>query len=232
VGHAFPILAQRFARAPARRHKALGDRAGEGFQMTDRSSIAVVTSHVRTAALALLAALVVVLLWGGGDSRGTEPGRVVIDPALMSISGDVALFLEIPGIPGESATGGQEGDIDIESMTLAANRSPRSRLSFTPAQIAKGIDKASPKLLSALTAGTVLSTATVTARQTNENGEQEVAGTWLFENVTVVDLADVVSTSAGGQESLSLRYGKITFTYGEGPATVSTCWDVDAQAAC
>ena len=56
----------------------------------------------------------------------------------------------------------------------------------------------------------------------------------MFENVTVVDLTDVVSTSAGGQESLSLRYGNITFTftYGEGPAAVSSCWDVDAQAAC
>jgi len=67
--------------------------------MTDRSSIAVVTSHVRTAALALLAALVVVLLWGGGDGRGTEPGRVVIDPALMSISGDAPSFWRFPAFP-------------------------------------------------------------------------------------------------------------------------------------
>ena len=64
------------------------------------------------------------------------------------------IFLEIPGIPGESTAEGQENSIDVLSYSWGAAGGDGARARLQPLNVSKNVDAASPLLFQRLVQGT------------------------------------------------------------------------------
>lgn len=136
------------------------------------------------------------------------------------------IFLQIPGIPGESIVRGYENWIDITSMGEEFSRRTCGGIT-----LAKGLDKASPLLALAAVNADPVAQATVAVRG---NGETQVEFLRLVLNDVLVASTTIQSTDANQavSESVRLLPRSVSITYrqqdskgGLGPAmtTVITC---------
>jgi len=108
-----------------------------------------------------------------------------------------SVFLELPGITGESSTPGHAGVMQIDSFSLTANQ-------FS---IIKAIDSASPQILSAFAKGTTFATGSILFYST-----AIPTGT----PASVFTLGDIVGTiqTIGTSEQDTFSFGTVTRTVG------------------
>jgi type VI secretion system secreted protein Hcp len=158
----------------------------------------------------------------------------------------VEIFLKLDGIDGESTKTGHENEIEVFSVSGAANNtssvgygtgSGAGRVDLAPLSFSKQADKASPLLFLKCCDGTHIATGKVTFR--------EAGGTAPVEFL-IYDLGECFVTSwsqagsdGGGKptESLALTYKKINITYfpqnadGTKGDKVPAGWDIGTNAA-
>jgi type VI secretion system secreted protein Hcp len=138
---------------------------------------------------------------------------------------NVDIFLRMDGIQGESFDSVHVGEIDVLSFVWdgICSSGGTAPATFSPVQVFKRTDKATPLLLKAAAQGSVISDATLTVRK---------AGNQPLEFL-VIEFQDVLIT--GGGDNLSFVFGKIQFRYtpqaadGSGEAPIVFGWDVEAN---
>lgn len=157
------------------------------------------------------------------------------------------IFLQIPGVPGESKDANHPGWIDVLSfthgianpVTSQTGTGGASKPTHADFQVGKLLDKASAPLDLMVNQGTVLTSPVVVEFQ--KTGSSTGSKPVVFYRVTLTDaVVDSVSTSgsAGGDsisESITIHYKKIKWQYypidanGKVGAPVTSEWDVAAN---
>ncbi len=154
-------------------------------------------------------------------------------------------FLVLDGIPGESNDRAHPAAIEIVSFSFGAANSGRvgapgtgaGKVSFSDISFSKVIDKASPLLYLRTANGARIPKATLFLRTTSSNPVLEYY-TVTLSDVLVTSM--VTSGSSGGgvpNESFSLSFGKIEFSYrpqkpdGSLDAPIKSGWDVVSNRA-
>ena len=133
------------------------------------------------------------------------------------------LFLEIDGIPGESADSTFKGQIDLDGWGWQASNSGSmhqgggggsGKSSFSDLSCQMRVSKATPKIFEHIALGTHIPKAVLRARKAG--GKQEV-----YLTITMEDLL-ISSYSTGGSggdmmgsDSLSMNFAKVTYEYKE-----------------
>jgi len=152
-------------------------------------------------------------------------------------------YLKIGDIEGDSTVSGHENQIELMSVTVGANMPTGSRSSggsATTARVAmsdialvKQTDKASTKLFLACCSGTHYAEAVISVNRPDGQGNLVEYANWTLEDVVVSSFTHGASGDDMPVESISLNFGKITFTYTPtDPATAASQgsltagWDV------
>ncbi len=139
----------------------------------------------------------------------------------------IDLYLTIPGIPGESQSTfrlpGGPSTVPMElhsfswgmSNTVNIGRQSGSgagRAQFSDLNIAKNFDSASPLLMTALTQGTLLKSATLSLVKSSSAAYANTAYlTYQLQDVAVTAISDSGADSV--EESISFAFGLVTVTY-------------------
>jgi type VI secretion system secreted protein Hcp len=152
-------------------------------------------------------------------ARGAEPKQTA------------GVFLELEGIPGESADAKYQGQIDVQSFSLSAQRGgegENAKTNFNDFFILKPYDAASPALLVACGEGRTIAHAVLTVRGSSAGGEPREYLKYTFTDLTVSRINQVVG-GGGAQEELNFRYGSVVieYTLPDGKV-VRRGWDVKA----
>jgi type VI secretion system secreted protein Hcp len=163
---------------------------------------------------------------------------VTIDAALAAFGGATDLFLKLPGIDGSSTNARHENEIDVADVGWSLTNATGTPAAATLSDITmtKGIDVASPKLLSAAAAGTTFFVATLTAERPGS-----VPFTFAQLNLFGVRVASISQTATranGFDEKIALRAGIVQLVYttqkadgSKGPS-VTGCWNLTSHTAC
>jgi type VI secretion system secreted protein Hcp len=133
-------------------------------------------------------------------------------------------FLKIDGIPGESQDAKHKDEIHLESWSFGAQQSGTfafgggggaGKVAMQDFHFVMTVNKASPKLFLACSTGEHIKQAVLTCRKAGKNQQD-------FYKVTFYDmLVSSFQTSGSGssttlpQESISLNFAKIEFSYQE-----------------
>lgn len=141
-------------------------------------------------------------------------------------------FLELDGVPGESTDARYPGMIKLNSFSLGIQRSAAGKPAFSDVSFSKLIDKSSPLLYLHSAAGKHLKVAILHAVSRSGTGQFEFY-TVKLTDVVISSVATAGSTSdALPQESFSLNFTKIEFTYtpqrpdGTADVAVKSGWDI------
>jgi type VI secretion system secreted protein Hcp len=193
----------------------------------------------------VVALLVVVLAFAvvarshdGPDSSSEPPPAVTLDAALAAFGGATDLFLKLPGIDGSSTNARHENEIDIADVSWSLSNATGTPAAATLSDITmtKGIDVASPKLLSAAAAGTTFFAATLTAEKPGSTPFTFVQLN-LF-GVRVASITQTANRASGFDEKIALRAGIIQLVYTtqkadgtKGPSVIG-CWNLASHTAC
>jgi type VI secretion system secreted protein Hcp len=121
------------------------------------------------------------------------------------------LFLELDGIPGESADERHADAIEVFSFSWGVGSAGDARPSFSSFTFTKRVDRASPQLLLRVAGGQVIPSAVFSVGDTaNRQDFLE----YCMTNVRVRDLSTAGSAGeAHPTESVSLDYGTLFQTY-------------------
>jgi len=164
----------------------------------------------------------------------------------------VDLYLSIPGLtdePGAQDTGTATIDsvqylqISTFAFSVAGQQGQSSgasgagagKVQFSPFSITLPVDKATPQLFQACSAGKVFPTATVLVRD-GGSGPAPTTQQYAFRQVVVQSLAVSVSADSD-QQSVSFGYGSLSISYtpvtaqGQPGAPVSAGWDLATNQA-
>ena len=127
--------------------------------------------------------------------------------ALAAAHGQTSAWLDFSGqIKGESADGAHPGWITIQGFGLGTQLQSGHRGSFS---LTKQVDRASPPLFLACAVGTHYPGANLDLNSTPDN--TRLARLELVDVSIVADLT--ASTATGLTETVTLEFGKITYTY-------------------
>jgi len=138
-------------------------------------------------------------------------GILASEPALAAFD----MFLDIPGIPGESRDAKHKNQIDVLSYShtfAPGDKVKGARTNCSLVQIGKFVDRASPALALRAVTGQSIPTMTLTVQQAGEKALE-------FYTVTMQDVTVVSSqvNGAGGddrmEENVSLNMGSATIEY-------------------
>jgi type VI secretion system secreted protein Hcp len=134
----------------------------------------------------------------------------------------VDMFLQIPGITGESTDKAFTGATELESFSFGAHNAATigsatggggaGKVSLSDFSIMKKIDKASPVMFQGCAAGTHYKTATLSVRKAG--GTQLVYLTYTFSTVFITSIN--WSASSGEEnptESVAFTYGALNISY-------------------
>ena len=155
-------------------------------------------------------------------------------------------FLKIDGLDGESTRKGFEKQLEIKSFTWGAANSATigaggggaGKVSVTTFNVSRNTDAASPRLFQSCCNGTHYPKAVVTLSKSGGASPYDFIR-YEFENVSVQSVQ--WSGATGGDdaplESVSLAFGKVSFTYtpqspdgSKGSPSVGT-WDLTRGSA-
>lgn len=144
----------------------------------------------------------------------------------------VSYFLQISGVPGESADTGHTGWIDVSMTSIAVVAPQQQPFHFTTG----GPSIATPALFLAAASGQHFSTATLAIRRgPNQNPDYLK---YIMTDVVVTSDAVGGSTGASPSEQFNLNYSTLQIEYRQqrpdgsyGPPIVN-CWDFVASAPC
>jgi type VI secretion system secreted protein Hcp len=148
------------------------------------------------------------------------------------------LFLELPGIPGESQVKGFENQIELDSYQWGVSNSVQmgtsggkaGKPSFSEIVVSKRTDKASPQLMLRTANGAAMASARLRVTKPTEAGQT----TYLRYCLTGVQVTSFSQSSGGDQpsESVALSYASIVQSYSQQDATggagtvFSAGWDL------
>lgn len=159
---------------------------------------------------------------------------------LLTLQGEVDMFLKLNGIEGESQDSGHSKEIDVlawnwggsAEANLSGSVPTAGKAQNTDLAITKYVDKATPALMLRMVTGSPISDATLTVRK---------AGSTSVEYIKIV-LTNILVTSlsTGGSddddrltEEVTFFFGKVAFTYtpqdpttGKAGTPITTTWDV------
>ena len=129
------------------------------------------------------------------------------------------VYLELPGIPGESIATGFENQIELTSFQLGVSRNAAAKgPEFSAVSVTKRVDKSSPELMLRTANGTTLPTAKV---QFTTTGAEKV-DVYLRYCFTGVRITNFTQSSGGDErpsESISFSYATIVQSYTQGSET-------------
>ncbi|MGB2246051.1 MAG: Hcp family type VI secretion system effector [Alcanivorax sediminis] len=122
------------------------------------------------------------------------------------------MYLDIPGIEGESQRAGHEDEIDILSWSWGASVDDHGNACIQDVAFTKNIDKSSADIIMAPITGQVFDTVTLSVRR--DSGDAHL-------DYLVIAFKDVqvTSVSTGGSQgnllvdSFTLRFATATYTY-------------------
>jgi type VI secretion system secreted protein Hcp len=143
---------------------------------------------------------------GAPDPSGQVAGQLVINGKTIPIL-SYSVGASNPSTIGSAGGGAGAGKVSFSSLNLI-----------------KAVDANSPGFFTAVATGQHIAEATFTA-QVGKNAASSPTMTFKLENVFV----ESVQQSGGGgaaSESLSLRFGKVTFTFTDASGTTTGSWDL------
>lgn len=185
-----------------------------------------------------LAFAVVARSHDGRDSSRGRPPVVTFDAALAAFGSATDLFLKLPGIDGSSTNARHENEMDIADVTWSLTNAAGTPAAATLSSITitKGIDVASPKLLSAAGAGTTFFAATITAEK--PGGAPFTFAQLNLVGVRVASITQTATRASGFDEKIALRAAAIQLVYttqkadGTKGPSVTGCWNLTTHTAC
>jgi type VI secretion system secreted protein Hcp len=124
-----------------------------------------------------------------------------------------SLFLEIPGIPGESRDDRHRDAIDVLAFSWGVTAGgDRGRATFKDLTVTKHVDQASPQLFLRAARGQVIPAATLSVRGAGERPDDFL--TYCLTEVRVTGVS-TAGSAAGDRptEEVSLAYGTFFETY-------------------
>jgi type VI secretion system secreted protein Hcp len=152
----------------------------------------------------------------------------------------VDFFLKLKDIDGESADEKHTNEIQVLSFSWGGNQmttvagtggSAAGKVSLSDFSIMKNFDKASPKLLAAMSKGTHIATGSLTAVKAGDNGKEFLKID--FGELFVTNL-QVSASSEIPTESVSFSYNTIDMTYSTqdntGKLVTAGTWKYDLKA--
>jgi type VI secretion system secreted protein Hcp len=179
-------------------------------------------------------------------------GGGVVLSALVLLSTPAAraadeIFLQLPGVAGDSAAVGFEGAIDVQSFSGggparasdagAAVGAGAAKATFRDLVVKAPASRAGPTLFGAAAAGTRYPTAVLSVRTAGEAREPYLTITLSDASVTGYS-AEAPGGGARPLDTIALDYARVQVSYralapdGSFAPPIVTCWDVRANAAC
>lgn len=125
----------------------------------------------------------------------------------------VGIFLQLDGLPGDSADAEHKGQIELQSFSLSGQRGAGEgeKANLSEFFVLKPLDAASPKLLEALATGKTFANATISVQGSFTGQQPRQYIRYDFTELTVSRINQVVS--GGGQEELNFRFKTVKVTY-------------------
>jgi type VI secretion system secreted protein Hcp len=156
------------------------------------------------------------------SSRHAAPKPVTLETALAAFGGNTNLYLKLGTIQGDSVNDRHAHEIDVDTLAWGvANPTVSAKgASFSQITVTKGIDSASPKLMTASAGGTDLGNATITA--TKVGGDEFKFATIDLEHVFLSSFNQTANRTCGFDEKIQLLYTKVTLTFFKQSATGGT----------
>jgi type VI secretion system secreted protein Hcp len=173
-----------------------------------------------------------------GRTRG---GALLLACALLltlPTAASAKLFLELPGIPGESQVKGFENQIELDSyqwgvsnaIQVGTSGAKAGKPAFSEIVVSKQTDKASPQLMLRTANGVVIASARLRVTKSTDTGQT----TYLRYCFTGVQVTSFTQSSGGDlpTESVGLSYASIVQSYTQQDATggvgnvFSAGWDL------
>ena len=151
------------------------------------------------------------------------------------------ITLKLPGITGDVTAEGQQGTIEVLSLTgniqvpvtgsAGVSRTRRGRPNFSYLMIHKRLDRSSPALFLALVKGSLFKSGVITFLHTSE-GRLTKFFTITLTNVLLTKLQtdDSENEVLAGPEQINLNYER--FQLKDEVTGESACWDVLTARSC
>ena len=172
--------------------------------------------------------------------RRSRYGALVFACALLLVApagASAKVFLDLPGVPGDSQVKGFEKQIELNSFQFGVSNpvqmgteKVRGKATFSEFVVTKQLDKASPTLMLRTANMAAFPSARLQLTRSSAAGESTILR-YCFTNVQITSF----SQSSGGDlpsESLNLSYGTIVQSYTEQAAdgkpgdAFTSGWDV------
>ena len=189
----------------------------------------------------LLSSLGVAIATRGDDASApvptSAPREVSFNAALAAFTGNSALWLKVPGIPGEALAADHPNEIDLLSVQWSVTNTPGTATGGVGGNltVTKAVDRSSPLLMKAAAAGTVLGTVVVS---TEKNGNPpKTYETLTLTGAKARNFSESTATS-GSAENVTFSYTSMKLTYYyQNPNTGATtpiagCWNFSTHAGC
>jgi type VI secretion system Hcp family effector len=150
------------------------------------------------------------------------------------------ITLKLPGITGDATVEGQQGTIEVLSLSgnvqepvtgSAGGSRARSLPVFSDLMIHKRLDRSSPALFLALVKGSLLGSGVITFLRTDQGGFTTFF-TITLTNVLhhKVQTGDSENEVLAGREQINLNYERIELR--DEMTGQSACWNIPAATAC
>ncbi len=153
----------------------------------------------------------------------TRLGLALVALVVMSAGAapaTAAIYLDMPGVPGDSRGGLEKNWIDIQSFGIGVSRAvssgggPTGAIRFTDLQLVKNVDGASVHLFEALVTGENFHEATLNLTGLI-GGTQQVYAQWELKNAQVTSFQTSGHGNTLPSESISMNFEEITYRYFE-----------------
>ena len=150
------------------------------------------------------------------------------------------ITLKVPGIPGDLKVNGEEGVIEVMSLSNSVQNSSvvgsgsggagTSKLVPSDMVINKRLDASSPPLFLAMVTGKHFPNAVITFLQENEKGNLTKFFTFTLSNVVVSKLETNASENQVLTEKINLNYSRIQLK--DEASGQQACWDIPSNTSC
>lgn len=123
------------------------------------------------------------------------------------------IFLHLDGVPGESTSARHAGWIELDSFNFGVDKFPASPPAFSPLNIVKKLDQASPKLLSPVASGQILPSAVLDVLRSDRSTISLLQ--LKLRQLSVAHFQQSGATPERPLESVVLNFATVEWTYTE-----------------
>jgi type VI secretion system secreted protein Hcp len=144
-----------------------------------------------------------------------------------------AVFLHLEDVPGESTSSRHKDWIEVLSYSWGVQKTTNTPPSFSSLQFQKNVDQSSPRLLLNVSKGRVFPSSLLEVLRADQDGVRYMA--IKLENVQITSYQTSGSSEAPPQDSFSLGFSAIQWTYtevkgGRPLRDITTSYDLATQA--